>query len=244
MRVSVVQFKATKGDVPGSRDRLVRLTREAAAGADLVVLPEMAATGYCFPDRASVEAVAETAGGPTAQALREVAREAECWLVAGFPEVDGDNLYNSALVLDPAGETAFVYRKTLLYEADMPWATPGDSGYPILECAGVRFSVGICMDLNDDTFRDWLVEVRPRVLAFPTNWISEGAPVWPYWAWRMMETGCALVAANTYGPEDDVEFTGESAVIDGRTVLGAAPKAGDGFFRVEIPAAPPDNSPD
>jgi len=239
MRVAVVQFKATKGDVSGSLERLVALSRDAAAGADLVVLPEMAATGYCFPDREAVAAIAEPPDGPTARALGAVAREAGCWLVVGFPERDGEALYNSALVLDSDGCVAFVYRKTLLFETDLAWATPGDSGYPLLECAGQRFTVGICMDLNDDAFRDWLVEERPRVLAFPTNWIFEGEQIWPYWAWRMRDTGTALAAANSYGPDGDVEFTGESAVIDGLEVLGAAPKTGDGWFQVDIPAEPP-----
>jgi predicted amidohydrolase len=238
MRVGVVQFKATKGDLTGSLDRLVALATQAAVGADLVVLPEMAATGYCFPSREAVEAIAEPADGPTARALSAVARQAGCWLVVGFPEAAGDLLYNSALVLDPTGETAFVYRKTLLYDADVPWATPGDSGYPLLECAGVCFTVGICMDLNDDAFRGWLLEARPRVLAFPTNWISEGVSVWPYLAWRMLETGTALVAANSYGPDGEVEFTGESVVIDGLEVLGAAPVEGDGYFLVDIPDEP------
>ena len=235
MKVALVQFKATKGDVSGSRARLLALTREAAQGVDLVVLPEMAVTGYCFEDRAAVEAIAEPAGGPTAEAFGVLARETNTWIVVGFPEREGEHLYNSALVLDPRGKTAFVYRKTMLFDADLPWATPGDSGYPLLECGGVRFSVAICMDLNDDVFRQWLLEVKPRILAFPTNWISEGVSVWPYWAWRMRDTGTALIAANSYGPDGEVTFTGESAVIDGRRVLAAAPETGDGYLQVEIP---------
>jgi predicted amidohydrolase len=235
MRVAIVQFKATKGDVDGSRARLAALTERAAPGADLVVLPEMAATGYCFEDRDAVMAIAERADGRTWQTFSAIARESESWIVVGFPERDGDLLFNSALVIDPHGETAFVYRKTLLFDADLHWATPGDSGYPLLECDGERFTVGICMDLNDDAFIAWLREVRPRVLAFPTNWISEGVSVWPYWAWRLQDTEIALVAANSYGPEGDVIFTGASAVIDGHTVLAAAPVTGDGYVLVDIP---------
>ena len=238
MRVGIVQFKATKGDVVGSRARLAQLTKEAAEGVQLVVLPEMATSGYCFDNRAEVVAISEPADGPTAATFGPIARDAGAWLVVGFAERDGDKLFNSALVLDPQGKTAFVYRKTLLYDADLHWATPGDSGYPLLECDGERFTVGICMDLNDDNFIDWLREVRPRVLAFPTNWISEGVSVWPYWAWRLQDTGVALVAANSYGPDGDVTFTGESAVIDGRTVLGAAPDVGDGYLQIDVPLGP------
>ena len=235
MNVGIIQFKATKGDVPSSRARLAALTEEAAKTSDIVVLPEMAATGYSFETRDEVMAVAEPSDGPTAELFRDIAKRHACWIVIGFAERDADLLYNSALVLDDQGDTAFVYRKTMLYEADLHWATPGDSGYPLLECAGERFTVGICMDLNDDSFITWLREVQPRLLAFPTNWISEGVPVWPYWAWRLQGLQIGLAAANSYGPDGDVIFTGESALIDGVKVLAAAPENGDGYLVVELP---------
>ena len=234
MRVGVIQFKATKGDIEGSRERLAALSEEAAKESDLLVLPEMALTGYTFETRAAVLEVAEDAEGPTAKRFAKIAKAHECAIVIGFAERAGDLLYNSALVLDSHGQKAFVYRKTLLYDADLHWASPGDSGYPLLECKGERFSVAICMDLNDDACIDWLAEAKPRVLAFPTNWISEGVPVWPYWAWRLKDLNIALAAANSYGPDGEVVFTGESALIDGRKVLGAAPEEGDGFFVVEL----------
>ena len=129
MRVAAVQFKATKGAVEASRSALVGLTDAAATDAELVVLPEMAVTGYLFKDAAAVRAVAEAPSGPTFQALAPIAKARGCHVVCGFAEAARDRLFNSALVIDPSGALAGVYRKTLLYEADLPWATPGDSGY-------------------------------------------------------------------------------------------------------------------
>ena len=237
MRVAAVQYKAIKGDPRGSLAALLQLARAAARGSDLTVLPEMAVTGYVFPDADAVRAVAEPAEGVTCAALAEVAREHGSWMVAGLPERDGDRLFNSALVIDPAGELRFVYRKTLLYEADVPWATPGDSGYASFDTEAGDFTVGICMDLNDDRFVTWCGQARARAVAFPTNWIDEGEQVWPYWAWRLGGTPSALVAANTWGAEGDVGFRGESAIIDGRAVLAAAPVTGDGVLRAVLGAA-------
>ena len=165
-----------------------------------------------------------------------MARAHGSWLVAGFPEVEGDRLFNSALVLDPTGELRFVYRKTLLYEEDLHWATPGDSGYATFDTEAGDFTVGICMDLNDDRFVAWCAQARPRAVAFPTNWVEEGHRVWPYWAWRLDGTGSALVAANSWGPEGHTAFRGESAIIDARTVLAAAPPTGDGVLRADLAA--------
>jgi predicted amidohydrolase len=226
MKVAAIQFRTDKADILGSRARLAELANEAAEGHDLVVLPEMAPSGYSFVAREDVLAVAETPRGETFEVLSPVARLHQCWLVCGFAERDGDTLYNSAMVISPDGELAYVYRKTLLYEADLHWAQPGDSGYPLLHCGDVRFTVGICMDINDDAFIEWSQREKIRLIAFPTNWIEEGIPVWPYWAWRLRPTSACLVAANGFGKDGPLTVCGQSVILDGRKVLAGAPSAG------------------
>jgi N-carbamoylputrescine amidase len=237
MNVAAVQFKPHRGDKPEALRQLVTLARAAAAGSDLIVLPEMAATGYLFADPAAVRPVAETPAGETFQALSPVAREAGAWLVCGFVEDAGDRLYNAALVIDRAGKLAFTYRKTLLFEADTAWATPGDSGYRTFDTGRGTFGVGICMDLNDDRFTAWCATSGARAIAFPTNCLDQGDDVWPYWAWRLREVPAALVAANTYGPEGEIAFRGTSCILDGRVVRDAAPRSGDAIVRATLPAA-------
>lgn len=231
MNISAVQFRPRKGDLEGSLKRLVGLAEQAAAGSGLVVLPEMAATGYIFRSREAIDAVAEPAGGPTFEALAPVARRHGAWLVVGFPERAADKRFNSAMVIDPTGTLRFVYRKTLLFVADELWADPGDSGYAEFDSDVGRFAVGICMDLNDDRFTEWLRASRPELCAFPTNWVEEHEPVWPYWQERIRETGTTLVAANTYGWDDGVQFSGRSALIQEHRLLRGAFWAGDAVLR-------------
>ena len=235
MRVAAVQYKAHKGRPEESRARLVALADRAGSHANLVVLPEMAVTGYVFASAAEVGEVAESPEGPTFCALSEVAARRGCWLVCGYPERGADALYNSALVIDPGGELAFSYRKTLLYVEDRRWARPGDSGYRVFETGAGRFGVGICMDLNDEGFTAWCRSADLRALAFPTNWVEEGEDVWGYWAARLAGSGTALVAANTYGSEGAVAFSGRSAIIDGRVVRAAAPRVGDCVITARLP---------
>lgn len=238
MRVAAVQFKADRSDLSGSRDRLVALADDAGVEADLVVLPEMAATGYLFATADDARAVAEPARGPLFEALRAVASARGCWIVAGFPEAAGDQLFNSALVIDDAGQLAFTYRKTLLYDADRLWASPGDSGYRRFETRAGAFGVGICMDLNDPRFLLWLWRSRLQALAFPTNWVEEGVDVWPYWRERVAGSGAALVAANTWGMEragaHEVAFTGRSAILSGDAVVASADARGDAVLRGRV----------
>ncbi len=250
MRVAALQFKPVKGDRVESERRLLALLERLQPPIDLVVLPELALTGYLFSSRDQILPLTEPSDGPTAQLLAPVARRLGAFVVCGFPEREGQTLYNSALVVGPDGAVDSVVRKTLLYSADVPWASPGDQPYRVIPTPAGTFAVGICMDLNDDRFIDWLTGAQPDVLAFPTNWVDEGHDIWTYWAMQLWETRISLVAADTYGTEtlDGVTtgFWGRSAIIEAAgqpggpmTLLRAAPAEGDAVLvaQLELPRA-------
>ena len=94
----------------------------AAAGCDLVVLPEM----WCCPyDNAAFADYADPQGGRTWRLLRDTARESGVWLVAGsVPERDGDAIYNTCYVFDPNGTQRAKHRKVHLFDIDV-----ADSGF-------------------------------------------------------------------------------------------------------------------
>ena len=97
---------------------MCRYVRDAAAaGCDLVVLPEM----WCCPyDNAAFTDYAEPQGGQTWQLLRDTARECCVWLVAGsVPERDGDAIYNTCYVFDPNGMQQAKHRKVHLFDIDV-----------------------------------------------------------------------------------------------------------------------------
>ena len=234
MRLAAVQFRPVEGDKPRSLQALCALAEQAARDSDLVVLPELAATHYLFPDAEAAYGLAEAPQGPTFQALSPLARAHRAWMVCGLVERGEAGLYNSALVLDHRGELRFVYRKTLLFEADHAWARPGDSGYRAFDTPFGRLGVGICMDLNDRGFTRWVAQATVDVLALPTNWLEEGLPVWPYWAWRISGTGAVLVAANTWGSEGDIAFCGRSAILKPAELLAGAGPSGDAVISSEV----------
>ena len=216
---------------------LCDLTEQVAAASDLVVLPEMAVTGYLFDSPAEARVVAEAPDGPTFQALAPIARAQQAWLVCGFPERDGERLFNSAMVIGPDGGLRFCYRKTLLFDADTSWALPGDSGYLAFEVCGYRVAVGICMDLNDDRFVAWCTRESIDVLALPTNWLDQGEDVWSYWAWRMGPIRRTwLLAANTWGEEGPIRFSGRSLAMRDWRVHAALEVEGNGGVSVLLPS--------
>lgn len=253
MKLAAVQFKPDKTDPTAALAALAALCEQAAErGAQLVVCPEMATTGYLFRDDAAVRPRTEVATGPGFQRLSQVARQYGCYIVCGYAEraetpepLPTGNpaaaLYNSARIIGPQGELLYNYRKRLLFPADTTWAQAGDKPYPTLQTPLGTLTAGICMDLNDDRFTGFLRKAQARVIAFCTNWVDESLDVRPYWRYRLTGVRSYFVAANTYGWEHEpghtpTQFCGASAILDpsGRTLARAAP-TGDAVILADLP---------
>ncbi|KAK9460116.1 carbon-nitrogen hydrolase [Lipomyces oligophaga] len=141
---------------------------------DILILPELAFTGYAYPSKSAISSVLEpTAGGPSTRWCQKTAKLLGCHVIIGYPELavtkstverqDSQELadiYNAAVVVDPSGKTVFNYRKHFLYEADKKWgAVPGPDGFGYLELQlgqfesdKIKVGLGICMDLNPREF--------------------------------------------------------------------------------------------
>ena len=115
------------------------------AGADLCVLPE-AITVVAVPDARPAD-IAETIPGPLSQQLGQHAQQARMYVVACYPEREGADLYNTAILLDRNGNLAGKYRKTHLpnEEVDAGY-TPGDC-YPVFRTDFGTVGMMICWDV-------------------------------------------------------------------------------------------------
>jgi predicted amidohydrolase len=117
--VAGAQWLATPGDHEGNLDAAARLIDQAAAaGADLVVLPELWACGYDVSTLAAdAAAAAERVPGRRTAVLSDLARRHGMWVFAGsVPESDGGQIYNTALVFNRAGAMVARHRKAHLYQ--------------------------------------------------------------------------------------------------------------------------------
>ncbi len=240
MKLAAIQFRPPKGQPDRARDALAeRVTDACQRGAKVVVCPEMATTGYVWASPAEIGPLTEEAHGPTYQRLSAIARDHGSWVICGFaerfvhPQQTGArggrvaSLFNSALVILPDGQLATCYRKVLLYDADKRWANPGHRR-PVCPADFGRLAPGICMDINDPRYITHLRETRPDVVAFCTNWISEGLPVHGYWQERLAGWKGWFIAGNSWGEDGDVCFSGESAILaPGGQVVAQAPARGD-----------------
>ena len=116
--VAVAQWLALPGRPDTNLEAAIAwIERAGAAGADLVVLPELWLCGYDMASlRADVQASAEPVPGPRTRTLAAVARRLRMWVFAGsLPERHGDEMYNTAVVFNREGTIVAQHRKVHLY---------------------------------------------------------------------------------------------------------------------------------
>jgi 5-aminopentanamidase len=145
----------------------------AAAGADIIVLPELATSGYCFGCAEEARAAALTAGDPAFDRWAEAARGAV--VVAGFAEAAGDRLYDSAMLLDGRGGR-FVYRKAHLWDREKLIYTPGAAPAPVVRTPAGHVGLLVCYDLAFPEMYRSLALRGAQLVAAPVNWPRSDHP--------------------------------------------------------------------
>lgn len=219
LKIALAQDDFLVGHITGNRDRILGLIAHARdqLGADLLVLPELALTGYPPEDlvlrpgfmRRSDQALAE---------ITESVRGID--VIVGHPRADGEKRFNSVSWLRN-GRIIGTYDKW-----DLPnyavfderrYFVPGDKPL-VIEIAGVRVGLIICEDT-------WTPEASRAALQAGAQ-IILSANASPYYrrkhedraailTARHDETGLPLIYLNCVGGQDELVFDGHSLAIDG-----------------------------
>ncbi|HLZ60073.1 MAG TPA: nitrilase-related carbon-nitrogen hydrolase [Ktedonosporobacter sp.] len=237
-RVAAIQYEPTS-QTPDAKERniqdLLTLAEEAIQhGARLIVLPEMATTGYCWASREEIAPLVEPIPGPTTRLFQQLATQHGCYIAVSLPEVDPATqvYYNSMALLGPEGLVGS-YRKIHSYIAEPRWARDGDLGMPVWDTPLGRLSPMICMDAMYFEAARIPALHGADVLLFPTNWVDDKSPA-NWWIARAFENGVYVIAANRYGQERGVQFTGGSCVINPDGSLQSYRDTGDGIVYGEV----------
>jgi len=216
VKVAACQIDPQFGEVDRNLERIERWVVDAAqAGASLVVLPEAATTGYAFTSLDEALPVARRAGVVAPELLAGMAAKLAITIVCGTLEAEGDEIFNSALVMSPDGRR-FKYRKMHLPFLGIDrFATPGPDAPWVVEVAGLRLGVLICYDLRFPEAARVCALEGADLIALPTNW-PVGVNFHPgiFAPARAAENHCYLLAADRVGTERDVTFIGRSLLID------------------------------
>ena len=241
MRLALAQLNTTVGDLDGNRARILQAIDEAkTAGADLVLVPELAVTGYPPEDlllrpgflRAAAESLSEIASS-----TRDVVA------LVGFPHLDRD-LYNACAVC-AEGEVKAVYRKRFLpnygvFDEDRYFATGRD--LVLLEHGGTLVGPTICEDM-------WQPGPPATDLALAGAQLLVNLSASPFhllrdrerqemFATRARDNSCLVAFCNSVGGQDELLFDGNSVVLDEEGhLLARGPSFEEALLVVDIEPA-------
>jgi len=162
MRIGCLQFAPQVGDVEANLNRAdAVLEAHGDLELDLLVLPELAFSGYNFRSLRHISPFLEpTTAGVSSLWARSTALKHDCNVIVGYPETadvshkwpSDPEYFNSAVVVNSDGDTWGHYRKSHLYYTDETWALEG-SGFFKGHIPGLgMLAMGICMDLNPYKF--------------------------------------------------------------------------------------------
>ena len=111
---AVIQYAPTLFEKEDNISDLLNLTKDAAMnGAKIILMPEMATTGYCFFNRADIAPYVESVPGPTTDEFGKLSRKYNVYIGVSLPEVDLETniYYNTMALLDPSESIIGKYRK-------------------------------------------------------------------------------------------------------------------------------------
>ena len=237
IKIGLVQMRCTTNAEENTQRAAAKILQAAAAGAQVVCLPEMYRTPYfCQKEDASLFDLAESIPGPSTEILGAAAKQAGVVVLAPLFEKRAPGLYhNTVAVLDTDGSVAGLYRK--MHIPDDPcfyekyYFTPGDLGFKSFDTRFGKIGVLICWD-------QWYPEAArltalhgANIIFYPTAIGWHPAEKAQYGAaqrdaWRTVQRGHAIAngvyvaAVNRIGHEQPdpaapgLEFWGTSFVSD------------------------------
>ncbi len=240
LRISMAQINPTVGDLAGNRDKIIdSIGRAKKQGADLVVFPELAVTGYPPEDLVLKPQFVKD----NLKTLTEIRRATKgTTAVVGFVDSNRSTLFNAAAVLAD-GKHVYTYRKIFLPNYgvfdEYRYFRPGGR-YPVFTIRGVGVGVNICEDI-------WYDEGPARVQALAGAEVIVNINASPYHkgkgkerrkmlSQRAKENDVIISYTNTVGGQDELVFDGQSMVIDGNgKVIATGRQFEEELLTVDIP---------
>ena len=236
-KIAIYQGDGMLGGVAETLEIMREAVSEAKlAAADLVVFPELMLSGYNMGD--SVPELAEAAKGPSAKRIADMARSYGLAIVYGYPERDGDQIFNSTQMIARGGDALLNYRKCQLYG---PWENASFQAgrtFQVADWDGLKLGLLICYDIEFPEAARRLAEQGAELIvvssATPEPQTDVSEVLVPA---RACENQLYVAFSNRCGSEGDLAYCGGSCIIgpDGRAL--ARVQKQEGLLYAEIDTA-------
>jgi len=222
MKIGYLQFGPELGKAKRNLEKVESFI--AKDSFDLLVIPELANSGYLFNEPEELGKVSENPDtGKYCNMLKRMSKEKNAYIVSGFcesaTEEGGKVYYNSSILVYPDGEFR-IYRKTHLFLNEKKFFKPGNTGFWVYDIYNKKFGT---VKLGMMVCFDWIFPEAARTLALrgadiichPSNLVMSYCQNAIFT--RALENRVFTVTANRTGKDvnggNSIEFTGESTIV-------------------------------
>lgn len=229
VKAGFLQFEPLLGQPEENISKIEQLLIKAK-GVDLVVIPELANSGYNFESKEQATSLAEHIDNSSfVKFLTEQAKKLNLHIVSGFHETEGNLLYNTSILLGPDG---FIgkYRKIHLFMNEFDFFEKGNLGLPVFDIGICKVGMLICFDWVFPEVWRILALKGADIICHPSNLVlpyaQQAVPV------HGMINKTFNVTANRYGNERGITFSGKSMISNptGETLAIAPPNKDEVCF--------------
>jgi len=207
-------------------ERIALETRAAAKnGADLIVFPECALSGYIFSSQEEAIPFAESIPGMSTERLTACCQELGVYVVYGLLEKEGDKCYNAAVLVGPEGLIGKYRKIHLPFLGIDRFIDAGKESFQVYETPIGNIGLHICYDCNFPESARIMALLKADIIALPTNWPEGREKIINYVVnTRAYENRVHLVAADRVGNERGARFLGHSKIVSalGDTLVEAS----------------------
>ena len=232
-KIAFLQFKPKHKDVAANL-ALIQGYEEQISRVDMVVLPELATTGYVFEKKEELISLSEELPkGHQSKFFFELSKRTNTLIITGIAEKEGSYLYNTQAVFYPNGHFE-KYRKIHLFFREKNIFDIAHNEPKVVEYMGVKIGLMICFDWAFPEHARILMLKGAHILAHSSNLVLPGLGQ-AGMRIRSIENRVFSVTANRYGREGNTNFTGKSQIIDPYgEKLKDAPENAESFQYVDI----------
>lgn len=238
MILAIAQLNLTVGDLKGNAEKIAAAARDAkAAGASLLLTPEMSICGYAPEDLVLRE---DFCAACEIEINALAARVQDMTVIAGFPHRVGKDCFNAAAVIQ-GGKISAIYHKQKLPNHsvfdEVRTFRSGESSC-VFDVDGIRFGLNICGDIWEPGPAEMAAASGAKVLLVPNAspyHLNKRAERLRVAGSRIEEAGIPIVYCNLVGGQDELVFDGASFVLDDKgQITHQFPAWTEGLYFVEI----------
>jgi predicted amidohydrolase len=237
-KLTVAQIDTKLGDVRTNLSLIRRISSAISKkkGTDIVCFPELSTTGYALGRR--WKELADEVPGKVTDELSKIASEHGFYLICGVDERGSGNekesIYDSAVLLDPNGKLAGVYRKVHLWGEERKFFTAGKF-FPIFNTRFSTIGIGICYDLEFPESTRVMARKGAKLVFFPSAQPSTAQKQVEIYVRSRSSENCIFTAfSNRIGKEGKLSFFGESQIDSPDTKILALADENQSFVSAKI----------